>query len=137
MKRITKCLQCSTAFRVHESQLTARQGKVRCGACGHVFDAFESLLESMPDERPSSPPPAAHAAVTNTPPAAPPAMADTSSCPSFDRRGYGLAHDSQHRASQTECSNEACSTGRNTIGPSEVGGADRTDKRVSARERRR
>lgn len=79
MKRITKCLQCSTAFRVHESQLTARQGKVRCGACGHIFDAFESLLESMPDERPSAPPPAAQAAVTNAPPAAPPAMADTSS----------------------------------------------------------
>ncbi|MSQ21087.1 MAG: hypothetical protein EXR39_16435 [Betaproteobacteria bacterium] len=79
MKHITKCPECSTAFRVHENQLTARQGKVRCGACGHVFDAFESLLESAQDDGPAPTPPAASAVAANNPSALPPALADTSS----------------------------------------------------------
>jgi predicted Zn finger-like uncharacterized protein len=49
MKLVTRCPQCMTAFRVHEHQLVARQGKVRCGACGHVFDAYSALVE-VPEE---------------------------------------------------------------------------------------
>jgi predicted Zn finger-like uncharacterized protein len=79
MKRITKCPQCSTAFRVHEEQLTARQGKVRCGACGHVFDAFGSLIESKEDDSPSPLPPATHSSSAEKSPATPPEMPDTSS----------------------------------------------------------
>jgi predicted Zn finger-like uncharacterized protein len=79
MKHITKCPECSTAFRVHENQLTVRQGKVRCGACGHVFDAFGSLVESSEDDGPRSLTPVTHAPAANKPPAAPPDMPDTSS----------------------------------------------------------
>ena len=50
MKLITRCPECRTAFRVHENQLAARQGKVRCGACGFIFDAFASLVEVIQEE---------------------------------------------------------------------------------------
>lgn len=49
MKLITRCTQCHTSFRVHDHQLAVRQGRVRCGACGHVFDAYSTLTE-LPDE---------------------------------------------------------------------------------------
>lgn len=39
----TRCPHCDTAFRVYEQQLIKREGKVRCGACGNVFDAYETL----------------------------------------------------------------------------------------------
>ncbi|MEO7402067.1 MAG: DUF3426 domain-containing protein, partial [Burkholderiales bacterium] len=39
----TRCPHCDTAFRVYEQQLVKREGKVRCGACGNVFDAYETL----------------------------------------------------------------------------------------------
>jgi predicted Zn finger-like uncharacterized protein len=42
-KLTTRCPHCDTAFRVYTEQLAARQGKVRCGACGNVFDAYETL----------------------------------------------------------------------------------------------
>ncbi len=51
MKLITRCPECQTAFRVHENQLAARQGKVRCGACGFIFDAFASLVEVIQEKR--------------------------------------------------------------------------------------
>ncbi len=62
MKLITRCPECQTAFRVHENQLAARQGKVRCGACGFVFDAFASLVEVIQEKRQ----PAEQAAVNRT-----------------------------------------------------------------------
>lgn len=42
---LTRCPNCETAFRVTPEQLKARQGQVRCGACQHVFNALESLVE--------------------------------------------------------------------------------------------
>ncbi|GAA5236100.1 DUF3426 domain-containing protein [Verticiella sediminum] len=36
---ITRCPNCSTAFRVVAEQLRLRGGRVRCGICHHVFDA--------------------------------------------------------------------------------------------------
>ena len=42
---LTRCPNCETAFRVTPEQLKARQGKVRCGECQHVFNALESLVE--------------------------------------------------------------------------------------------
>jgi predicted Zn finger-like uncharacterized protein len=42
---LTRCPSCETAFRVTPEQLKARQGKVRCGECQHVFNALESLVE--------------------------------------------------------------------------------------------
>ena len=49
---VTSCPACATTFRVQQEQLTARQGKVRCGKCAEVFDAYKTLA-SYPDE-PSS-----------------------------------------------------------------------------------
>lgn len=42
---LTRCPNCETSFRVTPEQLKARQGQVRCGACQHVFNALESLVE--------------------------------------------------------------------------------------------
>lgn len=44
---ITCCPQCTTRFRITPEQLAARQGVVRCGKCGLVFNAFEQV---HPDE---------------------------------------------------------------------------------------
>ncbi len=44
MDHITRCPNCATAFRVSDAQLTAYQGKVRCGRCALVFNARENLL---------------------------------------------------------------------------------------------
>src|SRR5690606_23642075 len=43
---LTRCPGCSTTFRVTPEQVKARQGKVRCGRCQHVFDAIEALVEA-------------------------------------------------------------------------------------------
>lgn len=40
---LTRCPYCQTHFRVVPEQLKRRFGKVRCGACYEVFDAFENL----------------------------------------------------------------------------------------------
>ncbi|PWB48019.1 MAG: hypothetical protein C3F18_11695 [Nitrosomonadales bacterium] len=48
MSRITACPQCHTRFRVTEAQLQARNGKVRCGRCDHVFNALDALIEEPP-----------------------------------------------------------------------------------------
>ena len=41
---ITRCPDCNTAFRVTEEQLALREGMVRCGHCGMVFDAGANTL---------------------------------------------------------------------------------------------
>lgn len=63
---LTRCPGCATAFRVTPDQLKARQGKVRCGECRHVFNALDSLVEEpaavvppvVAVPAPSAPPPA-------------------------------------------------------------------------------
>lgn len=45
---VTRCPECSTAFRVSTEQLQARDGTVRCGRCQRVFNAFDSLT-TWPD----------------------------------------------------------------------------------------
>jgi predicted Zn finger-like uncharacterized protein len=62
MKTVTRCPGCSTVFLVRREQLEAREGRVRCGACGTVFDARASLevLEGAA-EVPQAAPPAAEA----------------------------------------------------------------------------
>ncbi len=39
----TNCPECRTAFRVTVTVLRKAHGRVRCGGCGHVFDAIENL----------------------------------------------------------------------------------------------
>jgi len=43
MSMITTCPSCQTTFNVTTEHLNAHQGDVRCGRCGHVFNAFDSL----------------------------------------------------------------------------------------------
>ena len=42
---ITRCPDCLTAFRATPEQLAMRDGHVRCGNCGMVFDARANLLD--------------------------------------------------------------------------------------------
>lgn len=46
---LTRCPACTTTFRVTPEQLKARAGKVRCGKCQTVFNALDSLVETLPD----------------------------------------------------------------------------------------
>ncbi|MEC5398132.1 DUF3426 domain-containing protein [Uliginosibacterium sp. H1] len=67
---VTRCPNCSTAFRIRPEQLGLRGGRVRCGNCQNAFSALNSL-EEMPDDTdlvqttpaaaptPATPPPAA------------------------------------------------------------------------------
>jgi len=49
MDLYTRCAQCSTIFRVTTQQLQASAGRVHCGQCQQVFDAFASLTVQQPD----------------------------------------------------------------------------------------
>jgi predicted Zn finger-like uncharacterized protein len=49
MSMVTSCPACTTTFRITPEQLKQREGKVRCGKCSGVFDAFKSLA-TLPDE---------------------------------------------------------------------------------------
>lgn len=40
----TRCPECSTVFRVTEQHLKLAKGRVRCGACLHIFKATEHLV---------------------------------------------------------------------------------------------
>lgn len=40
---LTTCPNCSAQFKVQTEQLNVRQGRVMCGRCRQVFDAFQSL----------------------------------------------------------------------------------------------
>ena len=54
MSMVTSCPACTTTFRVSPEQLSQRQGKVRCGKCSGVFDAFKSLA-TLADEPAAEP----------------------------------------------------------------------------------
>ncbi len=43
----TRCPVCSTIFRVTSEQLRLKAGKVRCGHCQSVFNAFDEFLENV------------------------------------------------------------------------------------------
>jgi predicted Zn finger-like uncharacterized protein len=49
----TQCPECSTAFRVTADVLKQAAGKVRCGGCGHAFNALEYLSETKPEQKPA------------------------------------------------------------------------------------
>jgi predicted Zn finger-like uncharacterized protein len=87
MSQLTLCPACATLFRIADEQLQARQGFVRCGQCGKVFDARASLVQDPgataddtpvdielylgpPSGPPSIAPPPAPASVEETAPAA-------------------------------------------------------------------
>jgi len=41
----TQCPHCQTRFRVTEEQLEVAKGRVRCGSCMKIFDAFENRIK--------------------------------------------------------------------------------------------
>lgn len=43
MALVTRCPNCTTAFRVTAQHLQAHGGDVRCGHCAHVFNGFTTL----------------------------------------------------------------------------------------------
>lgn len=47
MSMNTTCPKCNTSFRVTSEQLAAREGKVRCGRCSHVFNGFMYLATPL------------------------------------------------------------------------------------------
>lgn len=55
---VTQCPHCRTSFRVSSTQLGAAHGAVRCGACLHVFNAAQQILNDNPLQ-PKAPAPAA------------------------------------------------------------------------------
>jgi predicted Zn finger-like uncharacterized protein len=67
---ITRCPECATAFRVTAAQLDTRQGRVRCGHCGEIFDAV-AFLETDPEDATTA------AAAEAAPPPEPPTEAAT------------------------------------------------------------
>lgn len=44
---LTTCAECQTTFRVTQEHLGLRRGLVRCGQCGVVFNAYDSLLAEL------------------------------------------------------------------------------------------
>ena len=51
----TQCPECQIAFRVTAKVLQQASGNVRCGNCGHAFNALEYLSEEMPGPVPQDP----------------------------------------------------------------------------------
>lgn len=47
---LTTCPNCSAQFKVQPEQLNVRQGRVMCGRCRQVFNAFQSLTRISDDE---------------------------------------------------------------------------------------
>ncbi|MCE7901698.1 MAG: DUF3426 domain-containing protein, partial [Gammaproteobacteria bacterium PRO9] len=41
----TRCPSCSSTFRVTAAILQMAAGEVRCGSCGGVFNALETLVD--------------------------------------------------------------------------------------------
>lgn len=50
----TRCPECRTVFVVTSEQLRARAGRVRCGRCQAVFNAFDELVVETPSPRPET-----------------------------------------------------------------------------------
>jgi predicted Zn finger-like uncharacterized protein len=52
MSLVTRCPACGTAFRVHQEQLAAHFGTVRCGKCGSAFNGVAALVAPARSEAP-------------------------------------------------------------------------------------
>src|SRR5574343_1161246 len=46
----TRCPECGSVFRVTSEQLRRKAGKVRCGNCQAVFNAFDNWLAEAPED---------------------------------------------------------------------------------------
>ncbi|HEX4857965.1 MAG TPA: zinc-ribbon and DUF3426 domain-containing protein [Usitatibacteraceae bacterium] len=52
---LTTCPKCFAQFKVQTEQLNVRQGRVMCGRCRHIFDAFQSLTRGPDTTGPHRP----------------------------------------------------------------------------------
>ena len=43
MSMVTSCPRCHTTFRIKHEELRASRGRVRCGQCSAIFNAFDTL----------------------------------------------------------------------------------------------
>lgn len=52
MSMVTSCPRCHTTFRIRHEELRASRGRVRCGQCSEIFNAFDALatLDELPSE---------------------------------------------------------------------------------------
>ena len=52
MSMVTSCPRCHTTFRIRHEELRASRGRVRCGQCSEIFNAFDALatLDEPPAE---------------------------------------------------------------------------------------
>ena len=66
---LTTCPNCSAQFKVQPEQLNVRQGRVMCGRCRSVFNAFQSLTRVAESENETHPPALAAVLNVDDPPA--------------------------------------------------------------------
>ena len=64
MSLATRCSACGIAFRIVQDQLKVSEGWVRCGRCGEIFNALESLFDLEREAAPGSVADAADAPVS-------------------------------------------------------------------------
>ena len=57
MSLVTRCPECSSAFRVLPAQLAARGGRVRCGKCAGIFNGVAHLVQDPPRPEADEPSP--------------------------------------------------------------------------------
>jgi predicted Zn finger-like uncharacterized protein len=50
MSLLTSCPGCGTVFKVKPEQLVPSRGDVRCGSCGQIFNALQSLSVAEPSQ---------------------------------------------------------------------------------------
>jgi len=55
-QRLTQCPHCKASFKVSEEQLSAANGRVRCGSCMNIFDAIAYSISEVKDAQPSDQP---------------------------------------------------------------------------------
>lgn len=67
----TRCPDCGTIFRVTSEQLRLKAGKVRCGQCSRIFNAFDEFLPEGGAPAQPEPAPASESPAPATPQPAP------------------------------------------------------------------
>ncbi len=85
----TRCPECATVFRVTSEQLRQKAGKVRCGHCQAVFNAFDHWLAESHDETPVGSPMAEVAAIEQE--AAPISSKPAASAPAVEAEQFDPA----------------------------------------------
>lgn len=116
----TRCNACGTSFRVHEEQLQASDGYVRCGRCDAVFNARSTLFDL--DAAPAAA--ATPAAQPALPAPGEPATRQTAP-PFFEQSGAAPEHPQSDREPQDDATSAASPASMHDADAADV--EDRTD----------